>query len=358
MSEEQENQTPLALLLTLGIFLILIFGSGLFTMEKNFAMQSKALSELQENATVVKNISQIDATLDGKLVSAQGAARTNETLQDARFGIDVKGLGLAYNVSFYQDVDTGEAFEVDWISNPERYLDPQDYAINAHVLDSLDGNIAFVKDATLGAYRIDGKLLEGLHEAEPLELRVTPDQLQALHDAMLEVGTKALNVPDSIEAYQKAKAEGKNPRILAKIVDNELYLGFDPKKPQLGDMRVTFSVIPEQDVTVVANMQGDTLHAYKNPIGAVIPLIVGRKTSMDATIQEYLDKEKDNAWLLRILFTLFIMFGTRVLVAYKRRTATATGEETYMSSMNPWIPSFTLGLILATVIAFAGQLLA
>ncbi len=358
LPEVRERDTPLSLLLTLGIALLLIFGSGLYSMEKHFATQSKSLSELEETAVPMKNITQVDAALNNKLIYAQGPAKTNDNLIDDRFGINVKGLGLVYNVYFYQDVDTGEGFEVDWISNPDMYLNPQDYDINAHIFDELTGKTVYVKDATLGAYTIDPTLLQGLHDATPMELRITPAQLEALHEAMYAAGKKALYIPDSIEMYDKAKKDMKNPRMLAKIVDNEIYLGYDPKDPQLGDMRITFSVIPEQDVSVIALPEGNTLMPYKDSSNLSIPLIVGRKTSMSATIQEYLDKNTDNMWTLRILFTMFIMFGTRVLVAYRRRTALEVGQETHLSTVNPWIPSFTLGLIIAIVIAFTGHLMA
>ncbi len=358
MPEEQKTPTPPAFFLILGLFLVFLFGSGLFAMEKHFTKQKSVLSAVKQLAVTMPSVSSIDSAFNGKIIQAQGMATTTQTLQDARFGIDVKALGLVYEVEYYQDIDTGEGFEKAWTNRPAKFLNPQDYAINSRVMPELENSTTYVTAAKLGVYNISPALLQALHDAKPLELRILPSQLEALHTHILEAGKKALSTPDSVELYLRALQRGDTPRLLAKIVDNSLYLGFDPSNPELGDMRLSFAIVPEQEVSIVAQVEGDTFYAYKDGHDDIFPLIYGGKINTEEVISLRTSEDKGDIWLLRTLFTLLIIFGARMIISYYRRSAVEKAQPNMLSSINPWGPSLALGIVLTIIISFSGQLFA
>ncbi len=357
MSEEQQKPTPAVVYLILGIFLVFLFGSGLFSMEKHFSGQKITLSEIRQKAIIMPSASRVDPTYDGKLVHTQGNANTTQSLQDARFGIDVKALGLVYKVEYYQDVNTGEGFDVDWTNTPAKFLNPQDYAVNAPIMASLVDKTEYVKEATLGGYAMGENLLHGLRDARPLDLRVSPEQLEALHVSMLEEAKKALHVSDSVEVYLKALQEGDSPRILAKIVDNTLYLGNDPNDPQLGDIRLSFDVIPEQEVSTLAVIHGSSIDAYEDARGEAIPLIYAGRLNTEEVIAMRGTEDNYDVWLLRVLFGTLIVFGARMIISYFRRDAIEKGVPSSFCNVNPWGPTIALGLVLTVLISLSGQIM-
>ncbi len=358
MSHEEKQDTPPVFFLILGAFLIFLFGSALFSMEKHFAEQKSALSYINQQAIALPSVSSVDGAFNGKLVHAQGSASTSDTIVDERFGIAIKALGLIYKVEYYQDIDTGDSSDVDWSNRPARYLNPQDYELNSRIAPDLNNEVVYAQNAKLGVYDLGPKLLQGLRSTEPLDLKINPEQLEILHTAILEAGKKALHTPDSVAMYLKALQQGENPRSLVKIVDNSLYFGFNPSDPQLGDTRLTFYIIPEQDVSIVATVDNTTFRAYREPNGSIIPLIYAGKVDTQEVIDLRFAEDKSNAWSLRLLFLLLIIFGARMIVSYYRKDAAEKNEETILTNMNPWGPSILLGFVLAVLISFSGQLFA
>ncbi len=358
MTEDQNSPTPPAFFLILGLFLVFLFGSGLFAMENHFTKQKSILRAVQSLAVTMPSVDTIDTAFDGKIIQAQGRAITTESLQDTRFGIDVKALGLVYEVEYYQDMDTGEGSEIAWTNRPAKFLNPQDYATNARIMPELENTTTYVNSATLGAYNISPDLLQGLHDASPLALEITPAQLRALHENMLEAGKKALHTPNSVELYLRALQRGEQPRPLAKVMDNSLYFGFDPNKPELGDIRLTFSIVPEQTVSIVGTVSGDTFYAYKDGHNDVFPLIYAGQINTEDVISLRTSEEGSDVWMLRALFALLIIFGARMIISYYRRDALEKGQPSALNTMNPWGPSLVLGFVLTLIISFSGQLFA
>ncbi len=379
MSEDQKKASRSVLFLTFGIVLILLFGGALFSMERYSAAQRDALNEAQSTAIAITDVNKIDAALDGKLVSAQGKITTAEAIKDSLFGLEIDGLGLVYSVSYYQFIHTDEDDRTEWTTRAEPYDDNDADAVNTIILRNVKNDISYVSKASLGAYTLDADLLESLVKASAYKQNFTPQQLEAIHEQILEDAKKSRNDADSVEAYIAAQKAGEKPSLLAKIMYDELYLGFDPKKPRLGDMRVTFYTIPMQDASLIATVKGDTLQTYKDARGKDIPLIYPGKISSEEILQKRIEESYDNIWLLRAIFAIFIILGGRAVISYLSRAevtnkseesvsyttvfsgekATQETSDDYMQRVygSPWVSSITFGLILALLVSFAGRMI-
>ncbi len=378
MSEDQKKASRSILFLTFGIVLLLLFGIALFAMEKFSAAQRDALADAQAIVVNLPDVNKIDASYDEKLVAAQGKVTTKETIKDNLFGLNIEGLGLVYSVSYYQNV-TGEDDKVEWTKVPEKYLDPDDEAVNTLILQNVHNGITYVSEASLGAYSLDKELLHSLVKASALTQNFTPEQLQVIHESILSDAKRMRNPADSTELYLKEQAEGKNPSILAKVMYDELYLGYDPKKPRLGDMRIAFYTIPAQEASLVAVVDKDTFKTYEDGKGDKIPLIYPGTLIAEEVLLKRIHESHDNIWILRIFFTIFMVFGARAILSYMSRAEvqnkdeeslsykdlfdanvnTQEAEDDYMQSVyaHPWLSSCMIGITLAILISFAGSVI-
>ncbi len=375
MSEDKKKEARSILFLTFGIVLILLFGVALFAMERYSAAERDALADAQSTALNMPDVTKIDPAFDGKLVSAQGKITTSETIKDALFGLNIEGLGLVYSVSYYQNVNTGEDDKVEWTKRPESSLDSDEEGVNTLILKGVHNGITYVSQASMGAYKLDKELLHSLVRASSFTQNFTPDQLQIIHESILDDANRERNPADSAEMYLKEKAAGKTPSILAKVMYDELYLGYDPKKPRLGDMRVTFYSIPAQEASLIGLVHKDTLQAYESAKGDEIPLIYPGKLNAEQILAKRIAESHDNVWLLRIIFAIFMILGMRAVISYMSRAElqekdeehlsyrdifdanTQTSDGDYMQRVyrHPWPSCIVIGLILAVLVSFAGQ---
>lgn len=208
---------------------------------------------LKEGARLVISVSadQVDPTNEGKLVHTSGPVQTEGELADPDFSfMKVKALVLSRSAEMYQwreqkqskevkelgggtKTETTYSYDKVWSTSLNR--SSNFYAPSGH---ENPGSIPYgpltlaARDAKLGAFRLPQGMIN-LNPSEPL------------------------SVPDS------APLSGKQ-----KIVGRQIYVGDNPSAPAIGDVRLTFSFAPEQDVTVVAKQQGNSFAPFPVSNGA------------------------------------------------------------------------------------------
>jgi hypothetical protein len=193
----------------------------------------------------------VDPANNGKLVTVAGEATTDETLTDGLFLVSAKALRLVRQVEMYQwkEEENGEeenptyTYSKAWSSKP---IDSQKFHDRRYRMPFL-GKTLTPKVVKLGAFELPPELTAKIDKSEPL--------------------------PASDE--DASKATGKAESYTWKSVDGILYSG-DPKNPKIGDLKVSFSVVKPQKVTVVGAQKGNTLAPYENTGGgSILVLKVG-----------------------------------------------------------------------------------
>lgn len=250
-------------------------------------------------SVVTAKADKVDSGNEGKLVHVVGDIKVNETLNDKTFGISANGLALDRKVEMYQwkqNVDETSkkkaggkkvkkkeySYEQVWSST---LLDSSKYK-DAKYKNSNPGTMPYksestnAKNASLGAYKLTSSTMSGLGQSEQLE--ITKDDLKGM--------------PANVQKT-------------AKLEDGGIYLGNDPLKPQIGDIRITFSVRKPTTATVIGGQYGQELKAFthKKLNDPLVLTTNGSKTPAEM-FQDAQDSNTMLTWVIRLV-TFLMMFG-------------------------------------------------
>jgi hypothetical protein len=231
-------------------------------------------------ATIEASATHVDPASDGKLVHLTGEMQAATPARDPLFGVTQDGLlRLSRNAEMYQWKETTSTHSQDSIGgtkttettysyarawsrqpinsaefkHPEGHENPQQTVASA----TFDGG-----GVTLGAYRIDPSLLAKVSNFTALQPAVPPP------------------------ADYKSAGDG-------------FYRGQDPSQPAVGDVRIQFTGVPAQTISVAAAQSGGTLTAFRDRNGYSIALAEPGVVPAMALFQDARHAEGELTWILR-----------------------------------------------------------
>lgn len=244
----------------------------------------------------------IAAQFEGKLVHTSGEATTSETLVDPACGVQARALALRRTVEMYQWQETARSetkkklgggeetvttytYDKVWtdklidsrgFKKPEGHTNPEGFPFASETWRA--GTVM------LGAFTLSPRLASKISTFEPLP---PPDPA-------------FLNVP---------AARGR--RLL--VHGNYLYLGFDPSRPQVGDVRVSFASVRPTFVSVVAQQAGGALAPYPIERDQTLHLLEIGVHPVDAMFKAAQQRNSVLTWLLRLVGFVLIFVGLNAL---------------------------------------------
>lgn len=274
--------------------LVLVAGSawGLWWNEGRAVQTERALTEGAGLAVTVP-ADRIDRGYDGKLVHVSGDARTTAELRDD-LGVAVRGLRLTRKVEMYQ-----------W--REESRTETRDgqrmttYSYNRVWSDTPIDSSRF--------RRRDG------HENRPMPLRsrtalATDARLGAfvLSEAVIGLlsGSTERRLTESDEALRPALAR---LGLRARFFDGAIYVGNDGAAPEIGDMRITFQVLPVGPVSVAARQHDGGFASYRASNGREILLAETGLRSSAELFQHAQDANTVLTWVLRAVALLVMLIA-------------------------------------------------
>lgn len=256
---------------------------------------------LAEGAGLVASVAAtaVDPANEGRLVHVAGPVATGVRLRDAATGVEADGLRLVRKVEAFQWRETSKSethkklgggeetvtawsYALDWTDRPvdgSAFKQPDGHR-NPPV--SLAGEVVTQPRAQIGAFALTPGQAGHLGAARPL-------RVETLDRAALQrtLGGAALAQP----------------------ADGRIYVGVDPTRPRLGDLRISYEVATTPSATVVARQSGAGLSAFTTSNGRTIEIL------RDGTLspaQIFEDAESGNTlmtWMIRIGGILLLSFG-------------------------------------------------
>jgi hypothetical protein len=283
----------------LGGFVAVLFGLALLPIgigllywnEGRAVRASQALGQGAASIAEARTQS-IDPALDGRLVHVSGTLMAATPARDPLFGVSQDGLlRLSRAVETYQwreDVSSHEepslggtkttvktySYHPAWsaaaihsagFAHPEGHQNPPASILPA----TFEGG-----GVTLGAYRVDPVLLAKLDPSSAVQ----PGPTAA--------------APSGFRAQ-----------------DDGFYRGADPAQPTVGDVRVHFSGLPQQTVSVAAAQSQGALTAYTGRNGYVIALAEPGLVPADALFQHAEQGASRLTWILRAAGFASLLIG-------------------------------------------------
>jgi hypothetical protein len=283
-------------LLTLAAFPVLFWNEG------RAVTTARTLAE-GAKATVAIGSETIDANHEGKLVHLSGAVISHQTLTDTLFGVSARAVKLVRQVEMYQwhekkeskekrnlggssETVTTYTYRTDWSPRLIRSSDFKQSAqhVNPTSMPVESATLSAAKP-TLGAFTLTASLLEKLPAREVLNVTGDAVKLSA----------------DQARTWR--------------VADGRFYRGADPTNPQVGDVRVSYRMAPEGDVSVIAVQRGSSFTPYVASTGKTIELLTPGVVSKEQMFATEVRKNTMLTWALRGLGWVMMMAGLAMVAA-------------------------------------------
>ena len=320
-----------------GLFFLLASTVLLFWNEGRAVMTANALHE-GAGQVVEANVQTLDRALEGKLVHVSGPLRITTSPRDADLEVSAAALRLDRKVEMYQwrenktsktqktlgggeETVTTYAYERVW-SDAEHKSDgfrgPQGHANPAFPLKSK----SFAGTARLGVYDIGAERASGIGTSAPLAL----DDKQA---AMI----------------------GARLRQPANIVDGAVVVSRDPSRPQIGDLRISYSVAKADQASIVAAQKGQELVPFMASNGRAIFLSREGLVAAPAMFENALQGNALVTWLLRLGGLLLAIVGFQLILRIASVIADVVPFFGNIVAAGTGLVATLLGACLATLVA-------
>ena len=286
--------------IVVGLILIVI-GIGLLFWNEGRAV--KTFKTLKEGQGLVVEVAaeSVDPANDGKLVHLSAEAVTDETLVDQDFGISANAIRLRRDVEMYQWKETEKSetqkklgggeetvttytYDKEWSSflndssnfhQPSGHENPSEFPYDSVTLDA--------EQVGVGAFYLTPDLIAQLSDFKDLPVRDMPEGAEWPEDAQTSKGG--------------------------------IYLGANPAQPQVGDVRIQFSVVEPGQVSLVAAQNGDTFAEYQTKAGGTIAMIVSGNVPAQQMFADAIATNTLITWLVRLGGFILIWIGFSLLFA-------------------------------------------
>ncbi|MCX8503265.1 MAG: TMEM43 family protein [Beijerinckiaceae bacterium] len=282
----------------LGLFLVPVSIVILFWNEGHFVETYKTLIEGQ--ALVIEApASEILTANEGKLVHVIGDVDVGDGVTDDDLGISTKAIRLKRIVKIFQWQEHAK-------SQTEKVMGGSDKTVTTYSYDqtwseNLTPSSEF-KDKTghENPAHVDYESLT----LEAPEARVGAFSLQPAHLAKLNRFT-----PLAITQAPEAASWPEE----ATLAQGEIYLGADPKSPKIGDIRISFEVVSEKKLSLVARQEGQSFVPYEAQSGGSIEFF---ESGQHSSAEMFASAQSDNTvftWVMRIAGILVSIFGFNLI---------------------------------------------
>jgi hypothetical protein len=258
---------------------------------------TRSLEEGQ-GAVIDVAIDSVDPAKEGRLVHLTGLAETDDVLRDSQFGVSANALKLLRTTEMYQWHEHEKEVERSRSDGGKEKVREYSYSRqwSERVVDSdlfhsgtghenPEGPMPFASTAlvartvTLGAFALSRELVDKIEK------------------------TDRLPVAEAVPPPLGPAGARMRPH------DGGLYGGLDPASPRVGDLRVRWSVVRPQVVSVVAGQSGSSFAPYQTRAGDALLLLAAGQQSAVAMFRSEALANSILTWILRAAGFLFVFVG-------------------------------------------------
>lgn len=318
-----------------GLVLIVLSAGLLFWNEGRAVKTARSLDE-GAGAAVSADKDKVDSANEGKLVHVMGRADTKDELSDAQFGLSATAIKLSREVEVFQWVEhkdvrqekqgdkviekTTYTYKKEWCSKP---VDSSAFKEAGHenpamVLPFSDQD-QYAQTVMLGAYKLSESNVKRIHGTKPFAFPEGYKPPEALVGASFVNGViyvPAARTTTTTTATAAAPATGGSPLLAAAraqataAVTNAVNAALRDvaTAPQVGDLRVKFTMIEPHDISICEKQVGNSFTPWTASNGRKISL---QQDGLAEAAAMFEDAQKSNTmltWILRLV-GFFLMFS-------------------------------------------------
>jgi len=281
-----------------------LFGLALFVaafpvLFMNEGRAVKTEKSLKEGAGAVISVDsgRVDAANDQKLVHMSGRAKTDETLADSDFQISANAIKLRRRVDMYQWEEKKESKTQKKIGGGSETVTT--YSYNKSWSDRLVDSSSFKEQGHTNPTEMPYQSRD--QEAQKVTLgafALTSSLVGKMNDY------QALSLTD--QDRQKLPSELRSK---LKVNNGAFYQGADPANAQVGDVRISFSVVQPADVSVISKQTGNSFEPYRASAGMDIEMLKSGIQGAQAMFQQALQENTIFTWILRAVGFVMMFLG-------------------------------------------------
>ena len=260
---------------------------------------------LREGAATVIDVpsDNINPANDSKLVHVTGDTAAADPLEDPLFNISEAAIRLRRNIQVFEwkekkeskkrdkigggtETTTTYSYEKAWspdLTKSSWFKSPEDHRNPAKLEVPKKEFVA--KNATLGQFKLTAEIIA----------KIPGDETLAVSDKQLS------DVSSNLES--KLKVEG-----------DEFYLGADPANPEIGDEKISFTVLRPGTVSVVAAQTKHSFAPYTTQNGREIELVEAGNVPAPQMFAHAQAANRTLTWILRAVGFAAMFFGGLLLL--------------------------------------------
>ena len=264
-------------------FILLIVGTCLLWWNEGNNVRNIATTNEVAKTAIEISSDKVDSSNEGKLVVVSDKLNViDENVTDTEFNISLKTANLKRTVEVYQwvqkedtddDGNTTYSYEKEW---SEDLIDSSNFKQGGHENPSsipYSSESFYAKDVKLGAFSLSSDQVE----------KLSPDK--------------------TYNAKETEAKEGYNYQ--AEYLTNAEDIG----KPQVGDIRISWSYNDWVETTVLAVQKGESFAAFTSNKGKTVNRVEKGTLTIDQIVEKMNKENKFMKWLLRGVGALLIVFG-------------------------------------------------
>jgi hypothetical protein len=271
------------IILFIGSFVALIWNEGHYL---------KTFNSLEEGQAMTQTISpgKIDPQHEGRLVHLYGMTTTVDQLSDLEFKITASAIALQRSVEMYQ-----------WQENEHSETKKE-----VGGRETIEHIYTYTKDWFPNAI-VSAKFKKQEQHINPSAWQFSSKTLRAKH---VELGAFYLSDPQiaRIANYEPINVDETNlPSVL--LQNGGYYLGKDPNSPEVGDLKISYSIVKPSEITLVTRQIGGTFEPYYTHAGDSIDMLELGSHSSEYMYEQSLEKNSMLTWLGRGIGLLLMWVG-------------------------------------------------
>lgn len=282
-----------------GLIIFIISFPVLWKNESCAVKIAKGLSEGAQNVVSLPD-AKVNPANNGKLVHFTGDATTSEILSDPIMGISENAIRLVRKVQMYQwrEVTT---------SKTEKKLGggtetTTEYRYEQVWSDTLINSNNF-------------KIPSGHQNPSYMEISPQTFNAQRVTVGDFELPKDLINQISNEETL-RVNFNAISPRYQnrAHVIGDEIYIGYNPAQPQIGDLKISYKLVRSpQKVSVVAQQQGNTLGEYKTKTNTTIMMLTMGVVPANQMFQQAQEGNVTRTWLVRLLGFILMFIGLMLI---------------------------------------------
>ncbi len=313
----------------MGIILFLVATALLWWNEGRAVHRAQDIKQVAKTAQSIGDISNANTSLDGQLIHTTGTASTEDILSDDLFGIKTNALAIVRSAEYYQWKENEKhetkdklggkqeeiityTYERDWTADPinsSRFKDPDYQGVN-NVIWEIEDMRVIASNVSFGTYTLPELFISDIVSKQ--SDNVSPLMISADNSALKQLNENVMKALG--ENVRPEAAQVKDSLAYVHVFGNQVYIGFNPSNPSIGDIRLTFEQLaPSCNISLIAVPTNGTFTTFQAKHDAnEYELRVGTWT-LDQMIKQANEENATLTWILRILGVIIVIAALKMI---------------------------------------------